>query len=237
MLEVDDVIARGQRAGDVERGAGVVAPGAAQPALAPEDLVVGEDPQAGIAAVRRDDESAVKHTDRERGRRRRVLALAEQLIEPLALPRVVAEDHRRRRAADQLPEALDVAIDLIGRVEREHDRPLIGRCPVDDAHRPECAKRVDHARREVEQLRAVRRVLPAPSREVDVMRRLLPGPLELGGEIGALGQHEQRVRRKERPDRHALDALLFVTSSGFDGKDQRELRSARRALRVEVEMA
>jgi len=59
MLQVHDISARRQRSGCGCRDRAAVAARAAQPARAPEDLVIGEHPQ------HRHDESAIERADRE----------------------------------------------------------------------------------------------------------------------------------------------------------------------------
>ena len=85
MFEVHHEVAGLERAKAFERGARAVAARAAQAPVAPEDLVVGED-----AHHVGHHEAATEHADGERCGHRPVLA--EQFLEALRLPRVVAQD-------------------------------------------------------------------------------------------------------------------------------------------------
>ena len=105
-------------------------------------------------------------------------------------------------------ELLDVAIDRLGRPQRKHD---VGFDFVGVArHRRSIAELRRSAasvhRRRLEQLVARRRVLAAAAREVDVVLRVVPGPPELGLDVRAARDDDERVGRKERQDRAALEA-------------------------------
>ena len=89
VLEMHHVVALDQRSRGGGGGGLAVAARTAQAARAAEDLVVGEDPE------RRHDEAAVERADRERGPHA-ASALLQQLLEPLELALVVAQDERRR---------------------------------------------------------------------------------------------------------------------------------------------
>src|SRR2546423_8957885 len=106
MLEVDDVSARCQwsRRGGGNRAAITTRP--PQPARAKKDLVIGEH------AERRHNEAAVERADGERRPIR-----AEQLFQSLQLSLVIAEDHRRRRLGNDLPQSLQVPVDVLRRGE------------------------------------------------------------------------------------------------------------------------
>ena len=92
VIEVDDVVALGQRAGRGRRGRLPVPARPPEPPGAAEDLVVGEHPQRGH------DEAAVERADRQRGPHRAAGALLQQLLETLELAFVVAQDECRRRS-------------------------------------------------------------------------------------------------------------------------------------------
>src|SRR5467141_2009191 len=79
---------------------------APQPSGAAENLVIGEHAQ------RRHDEAAIEGAHRQR----RPIG-AEQLVQSLELPFVVAEDHSRRWLGDDLPESLQVTVDVLRRGE------------------------------------------------------------------------------------------------------------------------
>src|SRR5258708_13119300 len=123
LLEVPDIVAHFERE-RIDGIPGRVATGAPDPPLAPKDLVVGEDPEAGSLAMRRDGEASLEHADREsRGRRKPALIVAQQLVEPVTLALVVAENDRRRAVTGQASQLLDVSIDGLGRRERKGDVP------------------------------------------------------------------------------------------------------------------
>jgi len=90
VFEVHHVVSRLQRTGRRRRGRLTVTPRPPQAACAPKDLVVGQH------AERRQDEPAVERADRQRRGLR-----AEQLLQPLELALVVAQDHRRRAGRHQ----------------------------------------------------------------------------------------------------------------------------------------
>src|SRR5579872_4018434 len=98
---MNDVIAGFERRNGIERDACCVPARATDAALATEDLVIGENAKARRISFRRNDEAAAEHADRERGGIRAIAARAEQLVETLSLPRVVAEDERRNRPAHE----------------------------------------------------------------------------------------------------------------------------------------
>jgi hypothetical protein len=108
MLEMDDIATWRQWPGRRRRDRGAVAPWTPQPPRASKDLVVGKHPQ------RRHDEAAVERADGQCG-----LSGAEQLLEPLELSFVVAQDDRWWRIRDDLAQALEIAIDVLGRRQRE----------------------------------------------------------------------------------------------------------------------
>ena len=73
--------------------------------------MVGED------SLRRHDESAIERADGERGP-----IGAQQLLEPLQLPLVVAENDGGWWIRDDLPQPLQIAVDVLGR--RQWKAPL-----------------------------------------------------------------------------------------------------------------
>ena len=108
MLEVDDVAPRGQWPRGRCADCAPIAARAPQPAGTTENFVIGEDAQ------RRHDESAV---ERANGECRAVDI--EQLLQPLKLPFVIAQDDGRWWSRDDLSQTLQVAIHMLGRSERE----------------------------------------------------------------------------------------------------------------------
>ena len=114
VVEVDHIVARLERSDLLERSPRHVLPRAADPALATEDLVVGEDPEAVGRTARRDQESAAEDADHQCRRRATFPARVEQLLESLGLSCIVAEDDRRRAVADHRREAGHVAFHRFG---------------------------------------------------------------------------------------------------------------------------
>src|SRR5262249_16459076 len=82
-----------------------------------------------------------------------------------------------------------------------------------------------------------RDVLAASPREIDVVLRVIPGALELGLEVRAARNEQQRVRGKERRDRAALAFRGLVPYLAVDRKHERAIDDAAGTLRHEIEMA
>ena len=94
MFEMNDEVARFDRQ-RIDGNTGHVLARASNAALATEDLVVREDAQTGLHVARRQDEPAIQHANGQMRGRWRVLAVVQQLVEPLALSLVIAQDDRR----------------------------------------------------------------------------------------------------------------------------------------------
>ena len=200
--------------------------------------MVGEDAEARLGGPRRrDDEPAVENPDRQRGRRGRIGAFVEQLVEPLTLPRVVAEDHRRHAIAHDPPQALHVAIDLVGRARREDHRVLRvarrGRTDLDPAERLERPHRRD---RVLIELLARRGVLSAAAGELDVVCGLVPGALKLRLRPHAERIDHDRVGRPEIGDRHALEFADRFADAAVDRQHEGVVGRARGPLGVQIEV-
>src|SRR5690606_7168866 len=110
MLEVDHVVAQLEGGDGLDRGGGAVAAGAAEPPLAPDDLVVGEHAQPALLVRRREQEAAVEYAHGER-RVHAPATLGEELFQPLRLAGVVAQDDRRHTVAGQAAKAAHVTVD------------------------------------------------------------------------------------------------------------------------------
>ena len=231
MLEVHHVVALAQRQ-RVRRDAAGVAARTANASVATEDLVIGEHAKAAAAGIR-DDESALQDTHRER-RGRRHTAVGEQLVQTLALPGIVAKNHRLHRIAHDATQRLDVAGDCLGRAQREYDLRLVGHRLLHD--RAERVHDRQQRLRRLEQLLPAGDVLPAPAREVDVMRRFLPRALRFLLDVYALRHHEESVVRPERHDRAPFRLQRVVLHTAVHGQHERLFHRARRALRRHVEV-
>ncbi|MFM9012313.1 MAG: hypothetical protein ACKORK_01565, partial [Gemmatimonadota bacterium] len=72
--------------------------------------MVGEHAEAVGPAARRQKETAREDADGEGDGRAIAAACVEQLLQPLRLPRVVAEDHRRRAIPHERTETPEVAL-------------------------------------------------------------------------------------------------------------------------------
>ena len=70
-------------------------------------------------------EAAVERADRERGQHGAAAAFLQQLLEPLELAFVVAEDERGWRARQQAAQPVQVAVDPLGREEAELEIDLL----------------------------------------------------------------------------------------------------------------
>ena len=115
VLEVDDVVPRLERP---RRGGGRCGPVASRPPQATrpaKDLVIRHHPQ------RRQHEPAVERAHDERGR-----LGAQQLLEALQLAFVVAQDHGRWIGRHDAAQPLQIAVDRLGRRDREPGRGVRG---------------------------------------------------------------------------------------------------------------
>ncbi|HET6582774.1 MAG TPA: hypothetical protein VFG69_04990 [Nannocystaceae bacterium] len=233
MLEVHDVVPRSQ--GERIDAPADVPPRATDAPLATKDLVVGEDAQTAIAVARWQEEAATERADDERRRRGVARVFVEQFVEPLALPLVVAENDRWDVVAHDAPETLDVAVDGLRGAKGEHHLRLLGG-RIDEPHRAEFGERGAGALGRLEQLFARVDLFTAAARELDVVRGLLPRALQLGEEMGPRREDEERVGREERGDREPFARCGVLAHLTVDGKYDRELDFARRALRGEVEV-
>ena len=197
--------------------------------------MVGEHAQPALPVRRWKDVAATERTDDERRGRRFARILVEQLVEPLGLPFVVAEDDRRDLVAHDATQPLDVAVDRLGRPEREDEVRLL-RCRVDEPHRAERGERRARGLGRLEQLLACIGILAAPAGEIDVVRRFIPRPLKLRDEMRARGIDEERVGREQRGDGETLTRRRFLAHLTVHRQDDGEIDRARRALRGEVEV-
>ena len=107
VVQVDHVVPLGERAGH-QGGRGLpVAPGAPEPPGPAEDLVIGQHPEG------RHHEPAVERADCQHRAGSGQAALLEQLVQPLELARVVAQDEGRRALEDG-PEPAQVPVHRLG---------------------------------------------------------------------------------------------------------------------------
>src|SRR5688572_4591121 len=118
VLEVHDVVARGERGEALDCRAGCVASRSADAALAAEDLVVGENAKTLIVTPRRNDEATMENSNREGGVRW-TPSLREELVQTLRLPGIVTENDCRETVSYHLAQALHVAQNGLGRSERK----------------------------------------------------------------------------------------------------------------------
>ena len=228
VLQVHHVVARLQRARGrgarplPPRSRGAVAAGAAQPPRPPEDLVVGEHPQAG------QDEAGVERPDDEGG-----AVGAEQFLETLELSLVVAQDHRRRLARRELAQPLYIAIHRLGGQQRKALRGIGGA-----RREPREAREPRAPRRRIErEVLARRRLLAEAPRHLEVMRRIRPGAVHLAFDGGLLIDHHQRVRRKQVQQGGSHPSRFPLPPFGPDRQHGHAIDPLARALRVQIESA
>jgi hypothetical protein len=183
VVEVDDVVALHQRAGGRRRCGLPVPARPAQPPRATKDLVVGEDPQSGH------QESAVERAHHERRVRRQAPPLLEQFIEPLDLSLVVAEDDGGWRAGEQVAQAIHLAVNPLRRQEPELELRVPG-------HEAEARQRL-HPRAHLggcfENFLAFGDILTQSPRDLEMMGRLAPGPLDFVVDRSRRIEQEERV--------------------------------------------
>ena len=208
MLEMHDVIAALERRDHVQRCAAGVFAGATDAPLATEDLVVGEDAESFAILLRRQQKAGAEHAQRER-RATAAPTILEQFLETFQLPAVVAEDQRRRTAADQRPQRGHVAAHGFGRAQREADIDVVRR-GIDDADRAEAAEPPACLVGRLEELLAGRRILATTTRDIHMMQRLGPRALQLRLDAGAQRLHDERVRRQQVDQRDTLVCRLAV---------------------------
>ena len=164
-----DVVALGQRPGGGRRRRLPVPPRPPEPAGPAEDLVVGEHPESGH------DEPAVERPDGQGGPRRAARAVLEQLLQPLQLSFVVAEDERGGRAAQQRAQPVQVAVDPLRREEPELQvRPLVAEQQPGKAREP-----LAPALRRLENVLPPGHLLAEPAGDLEVMAGLVPRPPDL----------------------------------------------------------
>ncbi len=203
--------------------------------------MVRENAKTGAVAraAARNDEAAIEHADRECRGRWAGVVVAEQFIEALALAFIVAENDRRHAVAHETLELLVVAVHRLGIAKREDDVWLLFDriSKVDGGERPEFFQRRANVFRLLEQLVAVGNVITASAGELDVMLRVIPRALEFRFDMRISWDDEQRVRRKERSDRAAIELAHVVVNLPIHRQDEREIHGATRALRVKVEVA
>ena len=227
VLEVHHIVALLQRAGRGGGGRFAVAPGPPQTACAAEDLVVGQHPE------RRQHETAV---ERSHGQRRDLGA--EQLLQPLELARVVAQDHRRRTGDDEPPQPFDVAVHGLRRGERKARR--LARCI--ESHTGKCPQIAAPLLGRDEDLRPRGRRFAQPPGDLKVMLRLRPRPIDFLLQRGLLCQHEQRIGREQSEQGVPLLGRSMRPYTGRDPlgahrQDRDTLDRLPRALGVQIERA
>jgi hypothetical protein len=130
----------------------------------------------------------------------------------------------------------DVAVDRLGRTKREDHVGLLGG-GIDETKRAERGEGDAGLLRRLEQLLARVRILAAPAREIDVMRRLVPGALQLRQEVRARGIHEERVGRKEGRDGETLAGRRVLADLTVDREDDGAIDRPGGSLRRELEVA
>ncbi len=242
VLQVHDEVTRRQSRNAVERSSAGVAPAAPDPPLATEDLVVGEHAQTREALARRYHEPAVDHADGQRGIRGADPLVRQELVEPLRLAGVVAQDDRRHLTAHDVPQTPYVPVHRFGRKHGEADRRFRLRAgfigDIRAQHqRAESRERRVRRGRVAEEIFAGGRIFTATARQVDVMLRLFPGARHLGLHVRVRRDHDERVGREQIRERAARRAFHFGSRAPVDGKDERKFRLTRGTLRPDVEVA
>ena len=207
VIEMDDVVALDQRAGR-GRGCGLpVAAGAPEPPGAPEYFVVGKDSKPGH------QESAIERAHHQRRMSRRPAAFLEQLVEPLDLALVVAENDRVGRAGEQVAQAIHLSIDLFRRQEAELQCCVL-------RHQPQLGRGGEaglHLLRRLEDFIALGDVLAQPPRDLEMVRRLAPGALDLVGDRARRVEQQQRVGGQQVQQRTAPGRSRRIRTSGGRG--------------------
>jgi hypothetical protein len=230
VLEVHHEVARRERAGGALHGLAEPArpPDAARAA---EDLVIGQHRQAG------EREPALERPqgEREVGREPRAAALvpAEDLLQPLELSFVVAQDERGCRARHALEHPHVPVDDRRGRHAQTRSVRRVRRQLQPGEPIPSCPPVPG---RQQERL-PPRDVFPPPARDVEVVRGLVPHPVHfdrLGPGIG----EQQRVRGEQLEQRLRLRrAVVQRLPRHADRQDRDAPHLLLRSLRVQVERA
>ena len=218
---MDHVVAGGQGPGGRGGRRLPVAPRPAQPPRPAEDLVVGQHPE------RRQHEPAVERADGEL-RVRPAMALAQQFLEPLELALVVAEQQRRLAGAQHRAQPGDVAVDPLGRQEPHLE---VHRLVAQQDPRKSRPAGAPALRRFVE-LVPRGHVLAHPPGDVEVVRRLGPGPLHLVGVRTLRLLHQERVRREQLQQRAPHHRGLAPGARSAGRTRHRQAPSPRRGPRA-----
>jgi hypothetical protein len=189
---------------------------------------------------RRHDEPAVERADGQGRVSAAARALLQQLFEPLELALVVAQDERGRVAGQQRTQAVQVAIDPLGREEAELEVHLL----VPEQEPRKAAEPDGPVLGRLENVLAPGDVLAQPPRHAQVVLRLLPGPLHLVA-VGTGGLlHDERVRGEQFEQRATFRSggddraiLLLEHALGRDRQDGDLAQLLQRALGGEIEPA
>ncbi len=227
-----DVVARLESGQTLERSSRGVSAGTTKATFAPEDFVIGENAVAGErSSAGGNDEAAIQYANGKTGWRNPIIV--QELIEPLGLTGVVAENRRRNSIRDDLLEPLHVALDLFGLPEWKKDLGVVAR----EVERAVLFQRAKSGFRSLEQLIAARCVFSPPSGKVDVVLGFRPGPFQLRLDVRPAGRDEDRIRRKERANGGSLGLGVTRCDLTIDWKHQCDRCVARRPLGEQIEVA
>src|SRR5690606_9141661 len=215
------------------------APAAAEMPRAAEDLVVGQDTDRRIRAL--EDEPGGERLERERGARWRAAVPAEQLLEPLELAHVVAQDQRvlaaRGASAEEGGQAVHVPVDGLGRADVEA-QVAVGTDP-EAAEAGEAARHV--VRWEEQRVRRLGLAVAGLDGRAMETQDLVPGAAELSRRGIRLELDHDGVARQDIEQRAAHDRSIRPRSvlggAEVHGQDLDALQVAGRTLVEDVEAA
>ncbi len=142
----------------------------------------------GKDAQRRQDESAVERAD---GECRPVGA--DQLFETFELPLVIAQNHGRRRLGHDLPQKLQVAVDMLG----WDDREALFRLRIRNREARQAGQRRTPRGRIDQQLVTRRGFFSHATGHFQMMRGISPGTLDLARDGGFLIGDDDSIGREE----------------------------------------
>jgi hypothetical protein len=169
VLQMDDIVAYGQRTGSRIRGRLAVAPWPAQAAGPPEDLMIGQHPE------RRHHETAVERSHGERRFLPGTPILLQQLLHSLHLTFVVTQDQRGQLRVEEASQPVEIAVDAFGRKESK----LEGGPVAAQYKTRECAEASLPLNGILKDGVPARHVLTQPTCHGEVMLGLIPCPADL----------------------------------------------------------
>ena len=184
----------------------------------------------GEHAQRRQHEPAVQRADGE------LDALGvEQLLQPLELTFVVAQNDRGWLARDYLSQSLEITVHGL----RGDDREARRRLGLAHRHPREGGLPDPPVLRVEPQHRALRNVFSQPPGHLPMVRRFVPRPHHLAVDRGLLLDHQHGIGRQQLEQRRPRQRRCRLHGRRFrrDRQHRDTLDRLLRALRIEVEAA